>query len=85
MRAADLIDFDRAFSLIEERSEGFENGLADIGFLAKFRKRVLARPQSSDAANLLRIFEKSPLTYFCWRHPKDRSVANVSSNVTKNF
>lgn len=85
MKASDLLDFDRAYDLIEERSENFENGLSDIGFLTKFRKRVLAKTATPDAANLLRIFEKSPLTYFSWRRPNDRTVANVSTNVEKNF
>ncbi len=80
-----MLDFDRAFSLIEERSEGYENGLSDLGFLTKFRKRVLEGLRSSDPSNLLRIFEKSPLTYFSWNCPKDRSVASVSSNVGRNF
>ncbi|MFZ3233474.1 MAG: PAS domain S-box protein, partial [Patescibacteria group bacterium] len=85
MKAADLLDFDRAYDLIEERSENFENGLADLGFLTKFRKRVLTQVSTPDAANLLRIFEKSPLTYFAWECPNDRTVSNVSTNVAKNF
>lgn len=85
MKASDLLDFDRAYDLIEERSENFENGLSDLGFLSKFRKRVLTQTATPDAANLLRIFEKSPLTYFAWDCPNDRTVANVSTNVEKNF
>lgn len=85
MKASDLLDFDRAYELIEERSENFDNGLSDIGFLTKFRKRVLSQTAKPDAVNLLRIFEKSPLTYFAWDCPSERTVANVSTNVEKNF
>lgn len=80
-----MLNFDNAINVVERESDRFENGLVDLGFLTKFRKRVLAQSGLSMSGELVKLLETSPLTYFAWGCAREKTVTNVSPNVVRNF
>ncbi len=91
LKASEILDFKTAFRLVEERSDQFENGLADLGFLSKFQARCLdgtanrTAPalENDSSTSIERLFLEGPLAYFSWECPKEKTVHATTPNVER--
>lgn len=91
LKTSEILDFKTAFTRVEERSDRFENGLADLGFLAKFQARCIdgvtgrtaSIKEDGPSFSIERLFHDGPLAYFSWECPKEKIVRATSPNVER--
>lgn len=84
LTVSDILNFDAAFKRVEERSDEFTNGLSDLGFLSKFKARVISKSQN-ERLEFEKLLETGPFAYFSWKCLQTKTVEEASVNVPRIF